>query len=349
MESKEIIDEREHDLIIIGSGPVGLAAAIEAKGYGLKALILEKGVTVNSVFKFPVFMRFFTSADLLEIGNHPFPSTDNKPTRQQTLDYYRGVIKNEKLALHLHSEVQAIEGEKGNFKVKGLKKHRGEEIPFEYEAKYVIVATGYFDTPKGLGGVPGEKGENGENVSCYYSGDPHEFYDQEVVIIGGGNSGCETALELYRYGAKVTLIHKYEDVNDAVKYWVKPDIKNRIKEKKIDALMPAEVKKITMKGVEVECNNELHFIPADYVLILTGYLPDIQLLKKWEITLDSDSFQVLLTEHFESQREGVFVIGSAGAGKATNKVFIENGKEHAKIAASKIAKELIVSKSITSK
>lgn len=313
MESKETLTETMYDIIVIGSGPVGLAATIEAKRNGLKALILEKGVAVNSIFKFPVFMRFFTSADLLEIGNHPFPSTDNKPTRQQTLDYYRGVIKNEKLELYQHSEVLTIEGEKGNFRVKGLRKYRGEEIPFEYEAKYVVVATGYFDTPKGLGGV---SRENEKNTSYYYSGDPHEYYNHEVVIIGGGNSGCETALELYRYGAKVTLIHKYEDVNDAVKYWVKPDIKNRIKEKKINAFMPAEVKRITMKGVEVEYNNELHFIPADYVLILTGYLPDIELLKKWEITLDSDSLQAILTEHFESQREGIFVVGSAGAGKA---------------------------------
>lgn len=326
-------DEDIYDIGIVGAGPVGLAAAVDAKQMGLKVIVLEKGVITNSVFNFPVFMRFFTTAKELEIGNHPFPSTATKPTRQQALDYYRGVLHNENLNVKLYHTVEEITGEKGNFVIEGMFIDKGEEFPYQHKAKYIIIATGYFDNPKGLGGIPGE---DNFNTSYYYSGDPHEFYNQDVAIIGAGNSGAEAALELFRHGARVHLIHKYAEPSENIKYWVRTDLLNRIKEGSIDIYMPAETKEITAEGVLVEMDNEEYIIEADFVFILTGFLPDIDNLRKWGLELNDD-LSVKLSTNYESQtRRGLYVIGSAGAGLATNKVFIENGRNHAKKAVKHI-------------
>ncbi len=326
-------DEEIYDIAIVGAGPVGLAAAVDAKQRGLKVIVLEKGVITNSVFNYPVFMRFFTSAKELEIGNHPLPSTATKPTRQQALDYYRGVVHNENLNVKLYHIVEEITGEEENFAVRGKFVDKGEEFPYTYKAKYVIIATGYFDNPRGLGGIPGE---DNFNTSYYYSGDPHEFYNQDVVIIGAGNSGAEAALDLFRHGTRVHLIHKYAEPSENIKYWVRPDLLNRIKEGSIETYMPAETKEITDEGVIIAMDNEEYIIEADFVFILTGFLPDIDYLRKWGLELNDD-LSVKLFANYESQaRKGIYVIGSAGAGHATNKVFIENGRKHAKKAVKDI-------------
>ncbi|OLS27357.1 MAG: Thioredoxin reductase [Candidatus Heimdallarchaeota archaeon LC_2] len=194
------------DVIIIGAGPVGLAAAIEAKRSNLKYVVLEKGVLVNSIFHFPSQMRFFTTAALLEIGGHPLPSTALKPDRTMVLDYYRRVAELEQLKIKLNHEVKTISQTVDGFDLNIVEIYRYQKKIHTFHAKHVVIATGYFDTPNGLGGIPGEKGPN----TSYYYTEPHSYFDKEVAVIGAGNSGAEVSLELYHHGAKVTLIHNHD-------------------------------------------------------------------------------------------------------------------------------------------
>ena len=322
------------DIIIIGAGPIGLAAAVEAKRRNLSAIVLDKGVLANSLYHFPTHMTFFTTADLLEIGNHPFPSTSSKPNRQMALDYYRLIAKNEKLNIRQFHRVDSITGMEGNYQVSGHSKKRVEvnyTHNFSFSGKYVIIATGYFDNPNKLD-VPGV---SLPHVSHYYS-DPYQFYLQNVVIIGAGNSGAEAALELYRHGANVTLLHNHAKLKKTLKYWVGPDLRNRIAEKSITAYLPAKVIAITEDAVIFNYNNKETKVPADFVFILIGFHPNIEFLKMQNVAVEADG-RVMLTQQYESRRNGVFVIGSAGFGKHTNAVFIENGREHAVIAVDEIA------------
>ncbi len=321
-----------YDLVIIGAGPVGLAAAIQAKRADLSYLILDKGVLCNSIYNFPVHMRFFTTAAELEIGNHPFPSTDVKPTRQQTLDYYRRVTQLEDLNLKQHHAVERIEGEMGNFQVFGTATIKGDLSEFNIQTKVVLVATGYFDNPNGLGGIPGEN----LDIVKYYYDQPHGYYDHDVVIIGAGNSGAEAALELWRHGARVTIVAKYEDVKPTLKYWVGPDLRNRIKDGSIRAVLSAETKQIRSDGIVVDTPEQKDlFIEADRVFALTGFTPHVHLLRKWGLKLQDD-LSVDIDDTFQTNCAGMFVIGSAAYGVHTNTVFIENGREHAIQAVSAI-------------
>lgn len=326
----------QFDVVIIGAGPVGLSAAIAAKRKGLSYVILEKGIIANSIFHFPTNMVFFTTADLLEIGGHPFPSTARKPTRQMALDYYRLIVKNENLNVRLFHRVDRIDGEEGDFHIFGTRTSFHQSQQFEMGCKAVVVATGYFDNPLGLGGIPGE---DGPNVSYYFT-DPHPFFGLDVVIVGAGNSGAEAALELYRHGANVTLVHRHPKPRDTIKYWVAPDLLNRIAEGSIKAVMPAEVTEIQLDGVVVNTPEGVKKIVADHVFVLTGFRPNIKMLKALGIQMDSNGVASLTTA-YESSRHGLFLVGSVGFGKYTNAVFIENGREHAFIAIDEIAKRLV--------
>ena len=323
------------DVVIIGAGPVGLSAAISAKRHGLNYVVIEKGVIANSIYHFPTNMVFFTTAELLEIGGHPFPSTARKPTRQMALDYYRLIVKNENLHVRLKHRVDRIRGEEGNFHIIGTNTRYHREVPFEIEAKFVVMATGYFDNPVGLGGIPGE---DGPNVSYYFS-DPHPFFGLDVVVVGAGNSGAEAALELYRHGANVTLVHRHPKPRETIKYWVAPDLLNRIAEGSINALMPGEVMTIEMDHVLVKTPEGLKNVPADHIFVLTGFRPNIRLLEALGVEMDSNGVASLTTS-YESSRHGLFLVGSVGFGKYTNAVFIENGREHAAIAITEIAKRI---------
>ncbi len=325
----------EFDVAIIGAGPVGLSAAIAAKRQGLSYVVLEKGIIANSIYHFPSNMVFFTTAELLEIGGHPFPSTGRKPTRQMALDYYRLIVKNEGLNVWLLHRVDSIDGNEGNFRISGMNIRYHRETPFEIRAKYVVMATGYFDNPVGLGGIPGE---DGPNVSHYYD-DPHPYYGLDVVVVGAGNSGAEAALELYRHGANVTLIHRHPKPRETIKYWVAPDLMNRIAEGSIKALMPAEVVEIHLDHVVVTTPEGTRKVPADHVFVLTGFRPNIKMLKALDLDLDTNGVASLTTA-YESSRDGLFLVGSVGFGKYTNAVFIENGREHASIAMMEIAKRI---------
>ncbi|MHA2098434.1 MAG: YpdA family putative bacillithiol disulfide reductase [Candidatus Kariarchaeaceae archaeon] len=325
-----------YDVIIIGAGPVGLAAAIECKRQSLNYVVLEKGVLVNSLFNFPANMRFFTTAALLEIGKHPFPSTSLKPDREMALDYYRRVTELEELNINLHHEVISVEKDDGVFTLRIKQTVRGVVIDHMCQSKFVVIATGYYDNPNGLGGIPGETGHN----TSYYYTEPHQFFNKDVVVVGAGNSGAEAALELYRHGARVTLIHKHEKPRTTLKYWVAPDLENRLKNNEIKSVMPAQVTAITNEGITVTYQNKEQLLPADFIFILTGFHPNVDLFKKWRIEINED-LSISLTSTFEIEKyPGIYVIGSAGFGRATNQVFIENGREHAAIAIRDISDKL---------
>jgi thioredoxin reductase (NADPH) len=326
------------DLTIIGGGPVGLSAGIEAKRRGLRYLILEKGVICNSIFRFPTNMVFFTTAKLLEIGGYPFPSTATKPTRMMALDYYRLIVENEELNIKTFHQVDALSGGEGDFTIAGVKLSpvsRKPQEKFIIKSKYVIIATGYFDTPIGLGDIPGE---DLPHVFHYYS-EPHPYYGLRVAIIGAGNSGAEASLELYRHGAEVFLFHKHSEVKPTIKYWVSPDLKNRLKNDEIHGIFSSEIYEITETGIHYKKDDSTHFLSVDAVFVLTGFRPNMKFLNFLEIEIDDD-LRVKLTEEFESSRYGLFLIGSVGFGKFTNAVFIENGREHATIAVEEIEKRV---------
>lgn len=325
----------EYELVIIGAGPVGLAAAIEAKRIGINYIVLEKGVLANSIYNFPTQMRFFTTADLLEIGNHPFPSTDTKPTRQMALDYYRRTAQVEELNIQLFHDVTTIDVKMGIYTISGYNRRFDEPEKFTLTTKFIVVATGYYDNPRGLGGI---QGEDSSHVKYYYD-DPHKYYGMNVVIVGAGNSGAEAALDLYRHGANVTLIHRHPEPSPMLKYWVAPDLKNRIKENSIKAIMPGEIVRITRKKVYYKSGEETSAIDTDVVFALTGFRPNTKLFEIWGVTPNEDG-SLELKPTFESTRSNMYFVGSCGQGNKLNSVFIENGREHAKIALKNIKMKL---------
>src|SRR5712672_4449467 len=268
----------EYDVICIGAGPTGLATAIEAKRAGMRALVIDKGCLCNSIFHYPVNMVFFTTPELLEIGDLPLTSPSEKPTRAEALKYYRKCAEHYALDLRLGRRVEKVEGSYGRFQV-----HTRDEqgTATQFESKKIVVATGYYDLPNRLG-VPGEALPH---VSQYYT-EPHPFWHQEVVVIGGKNSAAEAALDLYRSGANVTLVHRRAELGSTIKYWVRPDIENRIKAGQIQALFETEVKRIEPGHVWVSSRGVEKPLPADQVFALTGYHPDFEFLRSLGISLD---------------------------------------------------------------
>ena len=336
------------DLVIIGAGPVGLASGIIAKRKKLNYVIVEKGVISNSITGFPYYMTFFTTAKLLEIGGHPFPSTLKKPERATVLDYYRLVVENEKLNIQTFHEVETISGCENKYILQGSKNHpsgKDRKKRFKIHTKYIIIATGYFDNPKKVKNI---EGINLPHVFFYYK-EPHNYYKQNVVVIGAGNSGAEAALELFRHGANVSLVHKYNVPKQTIKYWVSLDLENRLKNNEITPIMPAEVLEITREFVLVRTKNEKQEVAADAVFILTGFTPHIQWFSRLGLKFRKEDLTLYLTRCFESSKDGIFVVGSAGFGKFTNAVFIENGRKHAEIAVEEIANRVFEPNYVPSK
>ncbi|RIH89647.1 Thioredoxin reductase [Calidithermus roseus] len=319
------------DLIIVGAGPVGLSAAIEARRAGLRALVLEKGTLLNTIRRWPVETVFFSEARNLEIGGHPFPSLAPKPTRREALVYYRRVAEVEGLEVHTYTEVTGIGGSEGNFSVR----YRSREGEGSLEARFVLVATGYYDNPNRLG-VPGEHLPHVR----YGIEETISYWQQEVVVIGGSNSAVEAALELYRGGARVTVVHHEAEIRPRVKYWLKPDFDNRVKEGSIRLLLGARVREIGLRSLTVERPGGLQTLPADFVIVHIGYRATDGLLRQAGVRFDEQSDQPVLSEAFETSLRGLFVAGSAGFGPDTRTVFIENGREHARVAAAEIVRRL---------
>jgi thioredoxin reductase (NADPH) len=312
-----------YDIICIGAGPTGLACAIEARRAGMRALVIDKGCLCHSIFHYPVNMVFFTTPELLEIGDLPLVCAAEKPSRVEALKYYRKAAEHYELELRLYELVTGLEGSDGNFLVVARTEKGTEE---KYRGKKIAVATGYYDLPNELG-VPGE---NLPHVSHYYT-EPHEFWNQDVVVIGGKNSAAEAALDLYRNGARVTLVHRNKELGATIKYWVRPDIENRVKAGQVKALFETRVKEITKNEVVVANGGGEKRLPARQVFALTGYHPDYTFIESLGVHLDPVSRKPALDpKTLESNVPGVHLAGVVTGGRHTGEIFIENGRFHGK-------------------
>jgi thioredoxin reductase (NADPH) len=316
------------DIVVVGGGPCGLACAIEASKQRLKHVVLEKGSLTESIRKYPKRMKFFSTAENIEIGGIPFPTSNVKATRDEALQYYRKVVAYYKVNFRLFTEVSGVVKREGIFEVSTS----GGEV---FYSRNVIIATGYFDFPRILG-IPGE---NLSHVSHYYD-EPFKYSFTKVVIVGGGNSAIEAALELYRHDVDVTIVHKFEDFTPTAKYWLTPDLRNRIKEGKVKVMFHTEIKAIEPGKILIENNQtgERKDLPADFVFLLVGYLPDAKLLKESGIHLNPDTLvPVYDPQTFETNVKGLYLAGTVVAGIHTEKIFIENGREHARAIVADIA------------
>jgi thioredoxin reductase (NADPH) len=329
------------DVVIIGAGPAGLAAAIAARKAGLSYIVVEKGALVNSLLHYPTEMVFFTTPELMEIGGLPFTSPNDKPSRMEALRYYRRVTDTYDLDIVFDERVAAVTREEGMPDARGsfaVDTQSIHGVRRTFHGRTVVFATGAYDFANMMG-IPGE---DLPHVSHYFTS-PHPFYRKRVVVVGGKNSAAEAALELYRAGAKVTVVHRREALGDSIKYWVKPDIENRIREGSIAARFNTRVVEIRPTSVVVEQDGERDEIPADGVFLLTGYISDNSLLKASGVELNPDtSGPHHDPETFETNVPGLYVIGAMVAGKASGRIFIENGRFHGQVAIDDIARKLAV-------
>jgi thioredoxin reductase (NADPH) len=322
-----------YDLIVVGAGPTGLACSIEAKRAGYTALNIDKGCLVNSIFNYPANMTFFTTPELLEIGDIPFPSAHQKPTRLEALEYYRKVAEHYRLKVKQYETVERVEGANGDFILRTLDGHGDSHA---YHARKLVLATGFYD----LANMLQVSGETLPKVMHYYR-EPHPYYDHDVLVVGGKNSAAIAALELWRHGARVTLVHRREGMSKSVKYWIKPDIENRIKNHEITAYFNATVKEIRQREVVITTPEGERTLKNDFVFALTGYHPDFEFLQKFGIQLTSEDCRpVVNTKTLESNVPGVYLAGVIVAGMRTNEIFIENGRFHGRQIASDLREKL---------
>ena len=307
-----------YSIIIVGGGPIGLACGMEAKKAGIDYLIVEKGCLVNSLYNYPLYMTFFSTSERLEIGAVPFVSNNIKPTRPEALEYYRRVATSNKLNIRLNEEVENIVRENDHYVVITTKQH--------YIAGNIIIATGFYDIPITLN-IPGEELPK---VAHYYK-DPHFYAMQKVVVIGANNSAVDAALETYRKGAEVTMVVRADKVGERVKYWVRPDIVNRIKENSIKAYFNSSLKAIREKEVDIQTPGGLVTIENDYVIAMTGYQPNFNFLRRIGIELSNDELlqPTYNSETMESNLPNVYLAGVVCGGMNTHVWFIENSREHA--------------------
>jgi thioredoxin reductase (NADPH) len=313
-----------YDLICIGAGPTGLASAIEARRAGMRPLVIDKGCLCNSLFHYPVNMVFFTTPELLEIGDLPLVCAAEKPTRTEALKYYRKAAEHYQLELRLFERVERVEGSDGKFAVFTQTENGTAQ---RYAGRKIVVATGYYDQPNLLG----VEGENLPHVSHYYT-QPHEFWNRDVVVIGGKNSAAEAALDLYRGGARVTLVHRGRSLGASLKYWVRPDIENRVKAGEIRALFRTQVARIGADHVVVGGGRgREQSVPARQVFALTGYHPDFEFLERLGVRLDRETRKPACNpETLESNVPGLHLAGVIIGGRHTSEIFIENGRLHGK-------------------
>jgi thioredoxin reductase (NADPH) len=309
------------DVLVIGAGPTGLACAIDAQKAGFRVVLVDKGCVCNSLFHYPSHMTFFTTPELLEIGGIPFPSPNPKPSRNEALQYYRLVAAYYKLDVRQYQRVDRVTGSDGAFTV-----HTEDRFgrPGAFHARKLIISTGYYDLPNWMD-IPGE---DLSKVHHYYD-DPHPYFNTDVVVIGGKNSAAIVALELWRSGARVTLVHRHEAMHRHVKYWIKPDIENRIKNGEIKAYFGSNVVEITPDAVVIETPDGSLTLRNDFVFAMTGYHPDFGFLESFGVRFEgTDRLPVCNPETLESNVPGVFLAGVIVAGSRTNEIFIENGRFH---------------------
>lgn len=315
------------DVLIIGAGPIGLACGIEAGRNKLKYIIIEKGSIVNSIFNYPANMTFFSTSERIEIGDVPFVSHGVKPTRKEALEYYRRVKGAYDLNVITYERVLEIEKKNDIFKILTNKN--------KYTARNVIIATGYYDNPNFLE----VKGESMRKVKHYFD-EPHPYAYHKTIVAGAGNSAVDVALELFRVGAEVTMVIREDRIKPSIKYWVKPDIENRIKENSIKAFFESEIEEVKEKSVVIKTPGGLIEIENDFVFAMTGYHSDIEFLIKTGIDLDDNKNAVFNTKTFETNIKGIYLAGVVCGGKNTDIYFIENSIVHSKIIIDHIVKHL---------
>jgi thioredoxin reductase (NADPH) len=318
------------DLIIIGAGPIGLACGIEAKKAGLDYLIIEKGCLVNSIYNYPANMTFFSTSDRLEIGGVPFISNNPKPTRPEALEYYRRVCSSWQLNVKLYEGVEAVtKDDAGIFKIKTTKS--------EYSTKAVIISLGFYDLPYLLN----VEGEDLQKVLHYYN-EPHPYFGQKVAVIGAANSAVDVALETWRKGAEVTMIIREDQIRESVKYWVRPDIENRIKEGSIKAYFNSEVARITPSTIEIKTPKGIEILQNDFVLAMTGYQPPFALMESMGIEFRKDEYHTPVYDEatMETNVTNLYLAGVVCGGLKTNKWFIENSRVHAEMIIDHLVKGL---------
>ena len=307
-------------MVIIGAGPIGMACGIEAERSGLSYLIIDKGCLVNSIYNYPKGMTFFSTSEKLEIGEVPFISHQVKPNRFEALEYYRRVASTWQLNINLYEKVNEVNKHDGAFEIISAKE--------TYWAKNIIIATGFYDYPYLLN----IEGEDLPKVKHYYD-EPHPYFGQKIAVIGAANSAVDVALETYRKGAEVTMIIRENEIRESVKYWVKPDIENRISDGEIKAYFNSELTCITPETVELSTPQGKLSLENNFVLAMTGYKPDFTFLESLGIKFNDDEFHTPVYDEKtnESNSKNVFLAGVVCGGLKTNKWFIENSREHAKL------------------
>lgn len=320
-----MVNQNHYDLLIIGAGPIGMACAIEAQKANLSYIIIEKGALVNSLFNYPVFMTFFSTSQKLEIGGVPFVTINPKPNRNEAVEYYRRVAEKFDLKINLFERVNQVKKKGGDlFEIHTAKA--------SYTAKNVVVATGFYDVPL-LMNVPGE---DLPKITHYYK-DPHLYAFQNVVVVGANNSGVDAALETYRKGANVTMVVRSGDLGPHVKYWVRPDIQNRIKEGEVTALFNSELIAIRENEVDIKTPEGVKTIANDFVIAMTGYQPDFSMLRKFGIDLPESLCPFYNEKTMETNVKGLYLAGVVCGGLDTHKLFIENSRVHAEMIVKNIA------------
>jgi len=326
------MDSNHYTIIIIGGGPIGLACALEAQSAGLGYLILEKGALVNSLYNYPVNMTFFSTSERLEIGGIPFVSNNAKPTRAEALEYYRRVAVSNHVNIHLFEKVIEVKAQGTRNNAQGTR-HKAQENynvitdKVVYSADYIIIATGFYDIPYKLD-VPGEELPK---VTHYYK-EPHFYAFQKVLVVGANNSAVDAALETWRKGAEVTMVIRRDQIGERVKYWVRPDIVNRITEGSIKAYFNSTVKEIREREVDIQTSDGLITIENDWVLAMTGYQPNLDFLRALGIHLSNDEVMKPAYDEasYETNVKNIFIAGVICGGMNTHRLFIENSREHAK-------------------
>jgi thioredoxin reductase (NADPH) len=327
-------EQPTHDVLVIGAGPTGLACAIAAQRAGCSVVLVDKGCLTNSLFNYPAHMTFFTTPELLEIGNMPFSSPNQKPTRAEALEYYRKVAQHYELDIRQYENVDAVSGSDGDFVVHTTDKF-GRRI--EHRARKLVVSTGYYDLPNYLD-IPGE---DLPKTKHYYH-EPHPYFAQDVLVIGGKNSAAIAALDLWRHGARVTLVHRGAELHRHIKYWIKPDIENRIKNNEIAAFFNTTVSEITEDAVTLLTPGGPLTIPNQFVFALTGYHPDFAFIESLGVKLDESNARCPICDPttLESNVPGLYLAGVIVAGERTNEIFIENGRFHGDLIAADLARKL---------
>jgi thioredoxin reductase (NADPH) len=321
------------DALVVGAGPTGLACGIELQNRGVKTVLIEKGCVVNSIYHYPTNMTFFTTPELLEIGNIPMTSFNDKPNRTEALKYYRKVADHFHLDVRQYENVDRITGEDNNFEVFTTDRLGVNHI---YHARKIVLATGYYDVANRLN-VPGEELEK----CLHYYKEAHPYYDQDVAVIGAKNSAAIAALELFWTGARVTLIHRGAEISSKVKYWIKPNIENRIKNGEIPGYFHSTVLEILPESLRIMTPDGERTLKNDFVFALIGYQPDLKFLNATGITLEPQTQRPKTDpETLESSRAGVYLAGVIVAGMHTNEIFIENGRFHGAMIAQSIASKL---------